>query len=366
MVYHRRRRAALLFLRAFLFGLVVLLAACDGSPPPAVTEPVEEALTPQWYLFTPAGGEFQSLKQLEAFFPTPPELMLPWVNQIRFTEFFLHQGSLLLGINGYGLGAVRFDPDPRLELFPDSVRFAGRTLGGLFESPKGVMIHLYEDMVFSDPSPGPTVPLHLFNPREERFSTLPAGRDFWSQGWSLVDLFPREEGYLEQWKKAEEGEILFSYQFRGNPAEDEAVRELSQDEFRQLYRPVYLDQVITEVQDAWKLIGWNEDEMVMRDLLFPRGSVLPGEVRTRRIDPDQVESYERIPAFFDNRGLAILDGLHDRLWSSEGGGRYVSLPELPRGCVFTGLAGSAEWWILGWEERVFPQVGRAGLLFLPR
>ena len=346
--------------------MVFLFAAGDGSPPPAVSESEEEPLTPQWYLFTPAGGEFQNPEQSATGFPTPPELMLPWVNQIRFTEFFLHQGSLLLGINGYGLGAVRFDPDPRLELFPDSVRFAGRTLGGLFESPKGVMIHLYEDMVFSDPSPGPRVPLHLFNPGEGRFSTLPWGRDFWSQGWSLVDLFPREEGYLEQWKKEEQGEILFSYQFRANPAEDVPVRDLSQDEFRRMYHPVYLDQVIPEVQEAWKQIGWDEDETVMRDLLFPRGSVLPGEVRTHRIDPDWVENYQRLPAFFDNRGLTILDGLHNRLWSSEGGGRFISLPELPQGCFFTGLAGSADWWILGWEERAFPQVGRAGLLFLPR
>jgi hypothetical protein len=366
MAYTRRPLAARPLFRAVLTGLILFFSACGGNPPPDVSEPVEEPLTLQWYLFTSSGGEFQSFDFLERSLPSPQELMLPWVNQIRVADFYLHQGSLVLGINGFGLGIVRFDPDPYLELFPDSVRFAGRTLGGLFESPQGVMIHLYEDMVFSVPPPGPSVPLHLFKPGEGRYSSLPTGREFWSRGWSLVDFFPREGGYLEQWKREEEGEILFSYQFRGMPPEEDSVRELSQAEFRLLYQPVSMDQVMIEVREAWKRIGWEEDDTVMRDLVFPRGSILPGEVRTRLVDPDRVAKYERIPAFFDNRGLTVLDAPLSRLWTSEGEGRFIPVPAPPAGCVFTSLAGSAEWWILGWEERVFPLVGRAGLLFLPR
>jgi len=366
MAYICRSLAAVSFFRAVLFGLILLTAACGGNPLPDDSEPVEEPLTPQWYVFTSSGGEFQSFQFLEQSLPSPEELMLPWVNQIRVADFYLHQGRLLLGINGFGLGALRYDPEPHLELFPDSVRFAGRTLGGLFEHSQGVMIHLYEDMVFSAPPPGPAVPLHQFKPGEGRYSSLPTGRDFWSRGWSLVDFFPRDGGYLEQWKREEDGEIHFSYQFRHENPGNESVRELSQAEFRLLYQPVTMDQVMTEVQEAWNQMGWDEDDTVMRDLVFPRGSVLPGEVRIHRVDPGRVEKYERIPSFFDNRGLTVLDAPRGLLRSSEGGGRVTPLPAPPPGCAFTGLAGSAEWWIISWEERVFPLVGRAGLLFLPR
>ena len=288
MAYTHRPRAAVLLFWAVLAALILLFSGCD-SPAPVDEVPPEEPLKTLWYVFAPRGGSFLDFAALEDSLPTPPELMLPWVNQVRVTEFYLHNGSLLLGINGFGLGAVGFDPEPDLELFPDSVRFAGRTLGGLFGSAKGVMVHLYEDMVFSSPSPGPAVPLHLFNPGERRFSSLSTGRNFWSQGWILVDLLPREGGFLEQWKREEEGEVFFSYVLREEGSGGTAVRELSQEEFRRLYRPVTLEKAAAEVQEAWELIGWEDDGKIMQDLVFPRGSVLPGEVRTRPVDPAQVE-----------------------------------------------------------------------------
>jgi hypothetical protein len=181
-----------------------------------------------------------------------------------------------------------------------------------------------------------------------------------------VDFFPREGGALEQWKREEAGEVFFTYLFRERGETDEAAQPLSQDDFRRRYQPASLEQVLPEVQDAWSLVGGENDGKVMQDLLFPRGSVLPGEVRINQLDPDQVESYKRIPAFFDNQGLVVLDGARNILRSSEGGGRVITLPAPPPGCVYTSLVGSAEWWVLGWEESLFPLVGRAGLLFFPR
>ena len=251
--------------------LISILFSCGPSTPEKEKDPAASDSGSLWYLLTPEGGRFLPREALFARFPTSPELLLPWVNQLRVSDFFLREGRFFLGINGLGLGEIVIEGNPRLIIHRNSHAFAGRTLGGLFSLGEGILIQLYGDSVLNPAAQEVLPSLWRFDLQTGHFIAVPEGEEYWGRGWELVELHPQGETRLERWKKDDGQEVSFRYiQYPSPDSNGGSEKVLERETFRRLSFPVPLAEASRPIRSGWDLMGVLEDPERIRDLIFSR------------------------------------------------------------------------------------------------
>jgi hypothetical protein len=189
-------------------------------------------------------------------------------------------------------------------------------------------------------------------------------------GWEPVELLPsKDDPWCIRWKVHRKKETVFEY-YRFSPASS-VVTEITEEEFRPAYVfktgeqiPRRLAAVMVEMSGSVSPERNEKEPLVHLIVRYP-GYTCPERYRIG--SPDLLRETEaaflRIPGF-KRKNVRYLLAPHERVYViPESGEHYtIGLPELPDGFIYTDLWSDGKFLLVAWEERRFPDVGRAGIV----
>jgi hypothetical protein len=365
----RRSALALPLVLAGLLCLLCLLSCSRGRPPaePAVPAPPIERPDPRarWYQLGADGP-----RKIAGPGAVAPTANLPWTVQLRVADMSFLADSLYFAQNGLGLVRIGFDAEgsPAFASFPDSLIFAQRTITTLVPRAGALTVHLYYNALLN------TVPaerlalrgisLVSFLPESDQYAFLIPPFQRKNPEWEAVGFAPVSAGeYVFEWKRTDPAETRFAYtkyfpdsKRESSSTRDEYIGALGgRREARggTSARARLFDACLAEIARA---SPGSSTHFTVRS----RGAALR---RTFRFEGEGT-SIVTVPVFEDRDGAsALLPDARVLTVAADGTARTLPLPSPPRGARYTDMVRAGGFLVLPWEEKLFTEVGAAGILF---
>ncbi len=361
----RSARALPLVLASFL----ALLSCSRGRPPAAPTVPAPPLERPdpraRWYQLGPDG-----LRKIAGPGAVAPTARLPWTVQSRVADMSFLADSLYCALNGSGLARIGFDPEgsPGFVYFSDSLIFPQRTITTLVPQPGALTVHLYYNALLN------TVPadrlalrgisLVSFLPASDQYAFLIPPFQRKNPEWEAVGFAPVSAGeYLLEWKRTDAAETRFAYTryFPDSKRESSSTREQfiaalggrAGTRGGPSARARLIDACLAEIA---RVSPGSSTHFIVRS----RAAALR---RTFRFEGEGT-SIVTVPVFEDRDGAcAVLPNALVLTATADGTVGTLRVPTPPRGAQYTDIVRAGGYLVLPWEEKLFTEVGAAGILF---
>lgn len=367
--------------------LLLIFSACDRPreepfdaetapqawPAPALT--VDPDSPPLWIEWAPEGLVAIDNPDTSSLLPFEP-----WVEAKRITGMTAFPGALVMAMNGVGFLLAESASDGTLRLHGiDAPEWAGSySMGAPVRFGNRAAVPLYRDGFFSAPKgsspPHPMLALDLETLRCVGVAEGAAGAVDGAEGWELDALELGGDGlwYLRT-RKGDTGEAAYF----AVATLFETPRASSLGEFRTgrtpqpaAAAPPSLRPILGLWATAAPLAVTTVDASRDGRLLYSAAAEadMGGAKGAAFGAVDAASRYASLGAYAYVNGERAWSVLSDgRGLYSEGSGNphFFSLPILPQGFAYTGIAVSGRHMLISWEEQDSWAVGSAGILIHP-
>jgi hypothetical protein len=359
-------------MKTYIIGIFIftILLSC-GNQNDTFLKAAREA--PKWFVLE--NGRFKLI-------PGPNALksgtLLPWTIQERVADIAFDHGTIIFGINGFGVAYLDVNkPSNRaFHYFFDAEMFSRKTITAIIPFGDQACCHFYFNTSLSDDDRSVAQPQKVnfaFFPVEgvqDRFVPYYLPLQKKREGFEAVGFLPQTKikWYIE-WKKA--GKITtFDYSLYDMGGKIESA--ISRDEFRAAYAFADLDDAATDPairnlgHEIIGRIGRDEDTTTYHFSARVKDSNLTELYAAgshAKITDDTFE-IENVAMFRDERGIYALPGNDAMLFLQYDSNKIeeMSLPDLPDGYSYSGFFVHDGLVFLQWEETAFYKTGNAGLI----
>ncbi len=294
-----------------------------------------------------------------------------WTDQIRGIRIIFLKGDAHLAVNTLGVATLHdvFSSELPLSITEDYNRrlFSDRTIGTFFAHGKRLYIHLYYNTVLHPPiQPDQPLALVSFQPKNGEMRVLPFSFQDEHPDWELVSLIPYQESDLWQlaWKRT--GDEKTEFRYTELDVEQWKEREIEEEEFLDLLRPLGELKAPVEVQRLIRMYDGNAKKRVF-DVKLSHFDQARREVfrfgNFKHVEEGKSELLS-LSCFRYQNTYFLLTPDDTVLWLHTSGekGKY-SLPSLPEPFVYTDFITTGKVFLALWEEQDFTEVGKAGILY---
>lgn len=330
--------------------------AVPAGPPPAAS--VDFAAGSAWFELGPGGPVAVVSPEDASLVPFEP-----WPYARRLCGFLPDGTAVVAASNRDGFLSFRPGPVGVLEIFfhGNEEACAPYSMSEIFLFDGKPTVSLYRDRFFLDPQVLAPAVRALSLAEDAAVPVDPAAFALFppEKGWDIDGV---DRAFDGTWlvRAARDGSGEGRVAFASASSLEEQARPLSAAAHRAGLRPRPKRTAAPAMANA------------LAAAAAARGSTLvasvagrPGEGAVRFSSAENDAGAEKAWAWEGDRGAAVLlaDG---RCWLSGGDGavQVFSLPELPGGFAYTGLARAGDAWIAAWEEQDGWAVGAAGFLVL--
>lgn len=304
-----------------------------------------------------------------------PARLRPWTVQERVADLSELGGQLYLAVNGHGVAELTLGQDgfPHFQPFYDPLLFRNRTFTRILPYERSLLCHLYFNRLLNDTAaeklalrgisllelfPGDGIYRHRTPPFQRR-----------NRDWECVGFAPTSPGEaILAWKYSDPQETRFAYTLLDLESGGETAAEQATYRAALAYGPIddSTDRGLKALaREAARRLGSSASvtgfQFVVRAEsrgLQQRYQILPPE-----FDVATQITLLTLPVEHQDGCYTLLapDGV--LLWVREGTARVMAerLPPLPEGFVYSDLLISEHMLVAAWEEKVFTDVGTAGL-----
>lgn len=366
-----------------IFVLILLLCfSCKNQEkedrPVSIQEqshaPTQQQAQNQWYYFYLHSDNSLTLQPTNSIELIPPTNLCPWTEAIRIADFGLIPEQPAFLLNKYGLLPLDTIAS-RKGLPPQHELLAAATAGGLYAQGQSYYIRLYKNFQFSQAADKKndcfllkadlTPPDIFYKPFAfTRHIPLPPH----AQCTALVCV---KDSWYASFKIDNDTSVSFSYikcpHFKLLGQEHTKIEQISEGEFRNIYKPADIDELPAMVTTIVKAIDIPEtlyihlaSDELMHSTLFKKNvsashnekdTAVPLEAHAILYTDKHEERYAAL--LLPNGALFINSGTT--------GVRQMRLPPLPDNFLYTYFFIQDDTLIAAWEEKLFYEIGRTGL-----
>lgn len=370
------------FFRLKIFVLILLCFSCKNQEkeeqPVSIQEqpqaPIRQQAQNRWYYFHLHSDNSLTLQPTDSIELIPSTNLCPWTEAIRVVDFGLIPEQPAFLLNKYGL--LPWDTIVSRKGFPPQHELpAAATAGGLYAQERAYYIRLYKNFQFSQAADkkndcflleAALTPQDIFYKpfAFTRYVQLPPH----AQCTALACV---KDNWYASFKIDNDTSVSFSHikcpNFKLLGQEHSKIEQISESEFRNIYKPADIDELPAMVRTIVKAIDIPEtlyihlssDELVHSTLFkksvsavrHEKDTALPLEAHAVLYTDKHEERYAAL--LLPNGSLFINSGTT--------GIQQMQLPPLPDNFLYTYFFIQDDILIAAWEEKLFYEIGRTGL-----
>lgn len=336
--------------------------------------PIQQQAQNQWYYFHLHSDNSLTLELTDSIELIPPTTLYPWTEAIRVVDFGVMPEYPAFLLNKYGL--IALDTIASCKGFPPQHEFlAAATAGGLYAQEQRYYIRLYKNFQFSQANDKKndcflleaaiTPPDIFYKPFAfTRYMQLPP------QAQCTALAYVKDTWYAS-FKSDNNTSVSFAHikcpHFKLLGQEHSKIEQISESEFRNIYKPANIDELPTMINTIVKAINIPEtlyihlssDELMHSTLFKKNASAAHNEKDAALFLEAHAVLYtdkhkERYASLLLPNGTLFIN-------SGTTGVRQVQLPPLPDNFLYTYFFIQDDKLIAAWEEKLFYEIGRTGL-----